>query len=82
MFDVVNVVTALHRLARYSHPLRTHWIGGQVHMVDDLVGSLACKAAEMRVQQLANIAWSFARLVVRHEPLWEVISEQAILNLH
>lgn len=88
-FDIVNLVTAVHRLARYSHLLRAGPAsqesapeGQGARMVNRLVGSLAEKVTELRVQQLANIAWSFARLAVRHEPLWDAISASSIASIH
>mmetsp|Transcript_120997 Transcript_120997/g.304269 ORF Transcript_120997/g.304269 Transcript_120997/m.304269 type:complete len:80 (-) Transcript_120997:22-261(-) len=78
----------MHRLGRFAHlfQARTGAEGGILgeqgyRMVGRLVESLAEKMTELRVQQLANTAWSFARLLVRHEPLWDAISASSMPNL-
>lgn len=73
-FDTVNFVTAIHRLARNQ--------GGQSSSaLGPIVQHLQEKAGELKVQQLANTAWSFARLLISNGPLCDAISPAALQSI-
>jgi hypothetical protein len=72
--DIVNSVTALHRLARstgYDDFVRDP-------MLLSIMERLEVHMAELKVQQLANTAWAVARIIVFHEPLLDALAASAL----
>jgi len=73
----VNFVTALHRLAR--SPGQDAIAGSRTLSL--MVERLQARTTELRVQQLANTAWSCAKLQVRHAPLRDAIAASSLPSL-
>mmetsp|Transcript_77823 Transcript_77823/g.241136 ORF Transcript_77823/g.241136 Transcript_77823/m.241136 type:complete len:133 (+) Transcript_77823:2-400(+) len=72
-FDAINMVTALHGIAKSR---------GGVEVQEDpafvsLMGSLLASASSLQAQGICNTAWSLARLQVRDKPLLDALSAAA-----
>lgn len=74
-FDSVNLVTALHRLARSLGPKRS---APAEPTLQKLVERARAALPEFGAQALANIAWSSAVLRLRDGPLLDAIAQRAI----
>jgi len=75
-FDVLNVVTALHRIAKRR---RDHG-GVRERQLLPLVGRAEELSSELQPRRLVSLAWSVSVLRCGHQPLIQALSAAALPN--
>eukprot|EP00933_Yihiella_yeosuensis_P058686 TRINITY_DN5931_c0_g1_i1.p1 TRINITY_DN5931_c0_g1~~TRINITY_DN5931_c0_g1_i1.p1 ORF type:complete len:695 (-),score=88.31 TRINITY_DN5931_c0_g1_i1:131-2215(-) len=75
---LVNVATALHRIAKADDKLKVIGSGGMRSLVKRISLQLEDGSVEKSAVSLANIFWAFAKLGFMDVPLYDAIASEAI----